>query len=165
MIKKGFTLIELLIVIAVIGILAVAFLPSLLNAPAKARDVQRIEDVKKIGDFFTAKYVEIGTVPTSACVESGTDVGDEISANIDDFGGVFPKDPDPSNAIGACKGFYIFLNGPEIGGENSKYAFFVLTAVEDTKNGNMDGSDLGNIVVGNDSLKDEGEYYAVGLEL
>lgn len=39
--RKGFTLIELLIVVAIIGILAVALVPTISDAPARARDATR----------------------------------------------------------------------------------------------------------------------------
>ncbi|MEK7524535.1 MAG: prepilin-type N-terminal cleavage/methylation domain-containing protein [Patescibacteria group bacterium] len=49
--SKGFTLIELLIVIAIIAILTVAFLPSALKAPARARDAG---NVKLLNDIASA---------------------------------------------------------------------------------------------------------------
>jgi prepilin-type N-terminal cleavage/methylation domain-containing protein len=69
--KKGFTLIELLIVITIIGVLAVAFLPSFLNAPAKARDVQRMKDIQNIAAYLTNLYAEKGDL-TSFGITSNT---------------------------------------------------------------------------------------------
>ena len=62
--KNGFTLIELLIVIAIIGILSSVVLASLNISRVKARDVQRISQIKEIEKamnvyfFDTGEYVE-----------------------------------------------------------------------------------------------------------
>jgi hypothetical protein len=46
----GFTIVDNYIIITIIGILAVAFLPTILGAPAKGRDDHRISDVEKMGE-------------------------------------------------------------------------------------------------------------------
>ncbi|MCB9805448.1 prepilin-type N-terminal cleavage/methylation domain-containing protein [Candidatus Peribacteria bacterium] len=46
---KGFTMVELMIVVAIIGVLAVALIPSLLGSQSKARDSARFNNLKSIG--------------------------------------------------------------------------------------------------------------------
>jgi len=48
--KKAFTLIELLIVIVVIGVLALAMLPTILNGPDEARDAVNKVNINKINN-------------------------------------------------------------------------------------------------------------------
>ena len=155
--KKGFSLIEILIVIAIIGILAVAFLPSILSAPAKAKDTQRIQDVEKIADFLLSEFLELGTLPCtdSSDAQSGyswlypegsnanTDCGKYINDNLAGFAGVFPKDPDPTacanNGSDTCnntygKGHYLL----KFHSEASGYLFAVTADTELPENGNMD---------------------------
>lgn len=141
--KKGFTLIELLIVITIIGILAVAFLPSVLGAPAKARDTQRIAMVQKISGLVTAKSLN-GTLTGSSCIgatSSGvlTITGATISTDVSDFGGKAPSDPSGNKPLGCDNSGYAVVAGAS----GSAYAFAVVAQVENSSQGNMACSTFG----------------------
>lgn len=154
--RKGFTLIELLIVIGIIAVLAVAFLPSVLNAPAKARDAQRIEEVNKIAKFFTLQYAVKGSVPATAYLDPVGDKDEDavklINASLNDFGGVFPQDPKPIR-------HYNFVKT-----SGTQYAFYVLAEIEIEDNGNMDEAGLSDFIAGKIPLKDAGPFYVVAIQ-
>lgn len=61
--KKGFTLIELLIVIAIIGVLAVALLPTISGGPGRARDAARIAALSNITVAIESYNIDKGEYP------------------------------------------------------------------------------------------------------
>lgn len=63
--NHGFTLIELLVVIAVIGILASVVLASLNSARVKARNAQRISDIKQIVTAFNLGRDDTNSLPSN----------------------------------------------------------------------------------------------------
>lgn len=93
----GFTLIELLIVITIIGILAVVFIPTVVNAPAKSRDAVRKIDVSNIVKVIESIRLEGGAIPSAGCI-----AGD--SWDTSDFpNNILPVDPQSNSvAIGTC---------------------------------------------------------------
>lgn len=106
--RKGFTLIELLIVITIIGILSVAFVPQLLNAPSQARDTARIDAAQLYAGGLTGLAIDLGSVhinggeddeqlgfPNNGCL-----VNYQVPARyLPLFGGQPPGDPDPENVL------------------------------------------------------------------
>ncbi len=147
--KKGFTLIELLIVITIIGILAVAFLPTLLGAPAKGRDTQRIADLQKIQKVLVNYDLESGNgYPTEAgaiatgLFFTGTS-GDTWGALFaPEFGGTLPTGPQDAEV-------YTYIDAPGSG----TYTFGIWADVELFVNANTTcvGAAAGDIVAPTDS--------------
>lgn len=138
--SKGFTLIELLIVITIIGILAVAFLPSMLGAPSKARDTQRKADLQKFAGVLTNASI-LGKLPAKdGCIKADGSVGDTSFFNAADFGGKIPVDPSvksgswtPKGAAPACTNSqYYYKKAPGTG-----YAFGVYAHMENKENANI----------------------------
>lgn len=62
--QKGFTLIELLVVIAIIGLLSSVVLASLNLARAKARDVNRIANIKQMQTALELYFDDNGFYPS-----------------------------------------------------------------------------------------------------
>lgn len=64
--QHGFTLIELLVVIAIIGVLASVVLASLNSARTKARDTERITEIRELQKALELYYLEYGHYPNSS---------------------------------------------------------------------------------------------------
>lgn len=66
--RRAFTLIELLIVITIIGILAVALIPKIANAPSRARDTQRKTDLSQVAIALEGYFQDYGSYPSTPTV-------------------------------------------------------------------------------------------------
>lgn len=122
--KKGFTLIELLIVIAIIAILAVAFLPSLLNAPAKGRDTARLANLNSIQRALSYGSLEKAeTPPTGAgCATTKITLASNAIA-FANMGGKVPLDPSQPGSDGKARGFTATETSPAGCAASGKYFY------------------------------------------
>lgn len=149
--RQGFTLIELLIVIVIIGILAVGFAPSLLNAPKKARDGVRkgqIAGIKQAVDTYALDKNSVYPIGDKVCIN---EVKDDIgTANVlaPYFqGGELPKDPDGKSC------FYYKNDSTK---DKSYYSIYTKLEVKDSGNVADPANDLKY-----DFKEVKGDYFAV----
>ncbi len=106
--SKGFTLIELLIVITIIGILAVALLPSVLGAPARARDAARKADLNNIIaalETFNSDKQHYPSDATTTCIDAVKDGGSDPVLTSYFQGGKVPADPQQKAAWNCSTGY------------------------------------------------------------
>jgi len=130
--KKGFTLIELLIVISIIGILAVALLPNVLNAPIRARDAARKSDIATIVKAVETYNVDNGGYPSGPICFNGT-LLTTPNEKLNSFfsGGVPPKDPTGDSTrvtVAGCNGGYAFCKK-----DGSPFSYVIVAKMEDKK--------------------------------
>lgn len=112
--KQGFTLIELLIVIAIIGILAVALLPSVLGAPARARDAAKHTAIDGIIAGVESFNSANGHYPVLAsggtgCLDPATlPATSDLGLLNTYFKGAKVPVPAGTSAIGGCTNQFIY---------------------------------------------------------
>ena len=146
--KKGFTLIELLIVIAIIGILSAALLPTIIGGPARGRDAARLGNLNSTVAALEAYNSDMGSYPQSAgCIGSGDVFDDDPSATVGNpvlnlyfAGGIPPADPsgsrtltdDPGGCIGNARYYYQYV------GTVGVAEYVIATVMELGQNNNSD---------------------------
>ena len=89
-IVQGFTLIELIVVIAIIGILSTLAVVSFNDSRSKARDSERLSDVRAIQGAVELYIENNGTAP-DPFLETWTDLQALIGVNLQ--AGTLPLDP------------------------------------------------------------------------
>lgn len=163
----GFTIVELLIVIVVIGILATISVVTFQNVQHRARDSQRVQDMKTIEKALRMHLVEFGSLPaangsTPTAWENSTNNGGEgfLSALVDS--GIISEVPiDPLNKPTPYDApiryrYYKFSAG-QFGCDSSKGAYAVLqvTKMESHKPKHPNDPDFRCL---SDSWRNEGSY-------
>lgn len=113
---RAFTLIELLIVVAIIGILAVALVPRITGSTTTARDAARTADLAQISTGLELYYNDNGSYPGTAgvpeCLEDDTAVADEAYDVLLNYLSSMPADPNgktTTDGTASCVGSYYYL--------------------------------------------------------
>lgn len=138
--KKGFTLIELLIVIAIIGVLAVALLPTISGGPGKARDAARTAALSQIVQAVENYNLDLGKYPEGRGCLGKVAVGNPTAALEPYFKSGTPKDPSSTwiNTAGPdCEGQYLYVELKNAAGTKQEGYVLATTLEKGTNNVDM----------------------------
>ena len=102
--ENGFTLIELLVVIAIIGILATIATFSISSLRAKARDTERVTDIKRIQLTLENYYRDENSYPEF--ITFGSDLTGQHSSTT--YLAPAPKNPAPQNDGNCSSSDYVY---------------------------------------------------------
>lgn len=135
--EKGFTLIELLVVVAIIGILSSVVLASLNTARSKARDAERVSEIRQLKLALELYYDKNGTYPTdvgwSNDCEGGTSFSTALSGLVSQgFISNIPKEPLNPSPWPKCY-YYQYNNNCAIG--DAVHPYILIFQAENTLNG------------------------------
>ena len=97
--QKGFTIVELLIVIVVIGILAAISIVAYNNVTQKARDDQRISDVRNIVNATASYHAEEGQWIAPANIQTALGGYDTVGVSADALSKVATTPPSSSSDV------------------------------------------------------------------
>ncbi len=105
--RNGFTLIELMIVIVILGLLATAIMPRILNRPEQARRTKTKIDIRSIESALSLFKTDTGRFPTTSegLEVLVTDPGIK-GYNSDGYLDKVPTDPWDNKYIYICPGIH-----------------------------------------------------------
>jgi len=131
-INRGFTLVELMIVIVILGILVVSFVPKLIGAQGRARDLARINDLTTISNALEMYYDDYGNYPgtngTKECLNPASTTATDTVVLISDYIDSVPKPVLSTQVSAGCTGQYAYIPLTSRGLNNNAYA--LITDVE-----------------------------------
>jgi len=158
--NSGFTLIELLVVIAIIGTLSSVVLASLNTAREKARDVQRLSDLRQLQIAMELYHDDNGYYPREATGANGkVGEGAGLDSMLAPYLSSTSHDPlGPGNTS-----YYYYYDGMQFcsGGAYSSISPFAVIFARNMENISGNGASLCTVWGGEGGAGQSGAYHII----
>jgi len=130
---RGFTLIELLVAISIVGFLSTLAVVSLKNAREKARDANRLADLRQIKNAMEMYYNDFRGFP-SAEHNGKIGVGGSLDVLLKSYLTTMPRDPlgATDSPVNSVHYYYYDAGQPCNGGEYANATLIFASAMEKT---------------------------------